>query len=133
MEIFEVSAKDGSRITEVLVPVTLLPGQRVLDLHTPAVGATVCSFTPIGGYSNTFEATVGVDLRQRDREVITQTIAMGGNLGVYADFGVVITHPITQAQPLLVSAFETSAESGGMVDLARVPISLYPAGSEQCP
>lgn len=133
LEVVEVSPKDGSRLTEVLVPLTLLPGQRVIDLNTPDVGATLCNPIVINGYSNTFEATLSVDLRQRDGEIVTQTIAMGGNLGVYADYQAIITEPITQAQALLVSAYEASAATGEPIDLARVPISLYPDGSEQCP
>jgi hypothetical protein len=133
VEVFEESAEDGSRITEILIPVILLPGQRTIDLTTPAVGADLCNIIGISGYSNTFEATVEVDLRERGGNVITQTIAMGGNLGVYADFSLALTHPVTQAQPLLLSAFESSAATGDPVDLARIPISLHPAESDSCP
>jgi hypothetical protein len=133
LEVFEASAQDGSYLTEVLVPLTLLPGQRVVDLNTPAVGATICNPIVIAGYSNTFEANVGIDLRQRNGDLITQTSTLGGNLGIYADFGIALTHPVTQPEPLLVSAYETSAATGDLVDLARVPIALYPDGSEQCP
>jgi hypothetical protein len=133
LEVFEESAEDGSRLTEVLVPLTLLPGQRVIDLNTPAVGASLCNPFVINGYSNTFEATLSVDLRQRSGELVTQTISMGGSLGIYQDFSVAISHPVTEAQAFLVSAYETSADTGEPLDLARVPISLYPAGSEQCP
>jgi hypothetical protein len=133
LEVFEESAEDGSRLTEVLVPLTLLPGQRVIDLNTPEVGATLCEPIIIAGYSNTFEATVGIDLRQRNGDLITQTFTTGGNLGIYSDFSIALTHPVTEPQPLLISAYETSAESGGLIDLARVPVALYPAESEQCP
>lgn len=131
--VFEESAQDGSRTTEISVTVTLLPGQRVVDLTLPPIGAELCNIIGISGYSNTFEATVNIDLRQRDGELITQTIAMGGNLGIYADFGLALTHPITQPQPLLVSAYESSAATGNPIDLARIPISLFPPESEQCP
>ena len=133
VEIFEESAEDGSRLTEILVPVILLPGQRVLDLHAPAVGSAVCNNITMSGYSSTFEATVGVDIRQRSGELITETFTMGGNLGIYTDFSIGLSVPITQPTALLVSAHETSAESGGLIDLARVPITLYPTDSEECP
>jgi hypothetical protein len=93
----------------------------------------VCNDIIVAGYSNTFEANVGVDLRQRNGNLITETFTMGGNLGIYKDFTIGISVPITQPTPLLVSAYETSAESGNPIDLARVPVSLYPPGSAQCP
>jgi hypothetical protein len=133
VEVFETSAKDGSIITETVVPVTLLPGQRTVDLNMPVVGATLCNVIGISGYSNTFEATVGVDLRQRNGDIITQSVAMGGNLGIYADFSLAFSLPITQAEPILVSAHDTSAATGDPVDVATVPVTLYPSGSEQCP
>lgn len=133
LEVFEVSAEDGSRLTETKVPLTLLPGQRVIDLHMPEIGSDLCNPIVLAGYSSTFEATVGVDLRLRGGELITETFTMGGSLGVYEDFSVALTHPITLPQALLVSAYETSAESGGLIDLARIPVSLYPPGSDVCP
>lgn len=33
VEVFEISAKDGSEINKVTIPVVLLPGQRVIDLN----------------------------------------------------------------------------------------------------
>ena len=133
VEIFEESAEDGSRLTEVIIPVTLLPGQRVIDLNSPEVGATVCNNIVINGYSNTFEANVSIDVRQRDGDLITETFTTGGNLGIYADFSTAVSVPVTQPVPLLISAYESSAEDGSPIDLARVPVALYPAGSAECP
>jgi hypothetical protein len=133
VEVFEESAKDGSRLTEILVPVTLLPGQRFVDLNFPEVGAALCNPVVLNGYSNTFEAHVSVDVRQRDTSLLTQTFTMGGNLGFYADFSVGLTVPITKPTPLLLSAFESSPKDGEPIDLARIPISLYPDGSALCP
>jgi hypothetical protein len=133
LEVFETSAADGSEIHKVTIPLLLLPGQRVIDVNTPAVGAEVCSPVIISGYSNTFEATLAVTLNARDGTVITQTSTMGGNLGVYADFTAILTHAITTPQPLLARAYEGAASGQGDIDDTRIPISLYPAGSSQCP
>lgn len=133
LEVFETSAADGSELHKVTVPLVLIPGQRFVDLNTPAVGARVCNPIVVSGYSNTFEAVVSVELRSRESTVITRTATTGGNLGIYADFFTSFTHPITTAQPLLVSAYEESPAGFGPVDDTAVPISLYPAGSSECP
>lgn len=133
LDIFEKSAKDGSEINKVQIPLILLPGQRVIDLNTPGVGGTVCHPLLVAGYSNTFEATLAVTLNQLDGTEITRTIAMGGNLGVYADFATTISHTVTAPSPVLVGAFEESAAGFGQVDYKRVPVAVYPAGTTACP
>jgi murein DD-endopeptidase MepM/ murein hydrolase activator NlpD len=133
LEVFEISAKDGSEIHKVTVPLVLLPGQRVLDLNRPEVGAAVCSPIFVNGYSNTFEASLLVDLRTRAGTLITQTVATGGNLGVYADFSATLRPDVAAPQPVLVSAFEAAASGAGDVDRTSIPLSLYPPGSSQCP
>lgn len=133
LEVFEVSAKDGSEINKVQIPVTLLPGQRVIDVDTPAVGAVVCNPIVVNGYSNTFEAALTVDLRQRNGTVMMQTSAMGGNLGIYRDFAATLNRTVSAPQPVLVSAYEAAASGAGLVDQTVIPVSLYPAGSGGCP
>jgi hypothetical protein len=133
LEVFETSAVNGSEINTVTIPMLLLPGQRVIDLNYPTVGASVCNPVILSGYSNTFEATLAVALSARDSTVLTQTIAMGGNLGFFADFSASLTHPITTAQPILAVAYEGAASGLGDIDRTQVPVSLYPAGSGPCP
>jgi murein DD-endopeptidase MepM/ murein hydrolase activator NlpD len=133
LEVFEISANDGSEIHKVTIPLRLLPGQRVVDVHAPTVGATVCAPVMVSGYSNTFEAFVSVDLSARNGTVITQTSAMGGNLGVYADFTTSIAHTVTTPQPVLAGAYEAAASGLGLVDQVRIPVALFPAGSSECP
>lgn len=133
LEIFETSAADGSEINKVTLPVFLLPGQPVVELDRPTVGATVCSPIPIEGYSNTFEATVGATLSLRDGTVVSQTTAMGGNLGIYAPFSTTISRTVASPQPLLVGAKEESPAGFGPVDYTRVPVTLYPPGTAVCP
>jgi hypothetical protein len=133
LEVFETSAADGSEIHKVTIPLLLLPGQRVIDVEAPAVGDEVCSPLIISGYSNTFEATLAVTLNARNGTVITQTSTMGGNLGIYADFTAIMDHVVTTPQPLLASAYEGAASGLGLIDETRIPVSLFPAGSSQCP
>jgi LysM repeat protein len=133
LELFESSAKDGSEINKVTTPLFLLPGQRVIDLNVPAVGATVCSPILVQGYSNTFEANVVTTLSQRNGTQLAQALTTGGNLGIYQDFSATLTHNAAAPQPLLVSAYDTDARGLGDLDRTVVPVSFYPAGSGGCP
>jgi hypothetical protein len=133
LDVFETSAKDGSEIHKVSIPLTLQPGQRVIDVNLPTVGATVCSPVVISGYSNTFEAVVDVALRQRNNSVIAQSSAQGGNLGIYANFTTSFPNPATAPQPRLVSAYAGDPAGRGLIDQTVIPITLYPAGKSPCP
>lgn len=133
LDVFESSAKDGSEIHKVTIPVVLLPGQRVIDLNTPAVGAQVCSPIYVTGYSNTFEAHVAVTLNRRDGTSLAQTSTFGGNLGIYADFSTLISYTVSAPQPVLVGAFEESPAGFGLVDYTRHPLVLHPANASVCP
>ena len=133
LEVFESSAKDGSEINKVTLPIVLLPGQRVIDLNTPSVGAQLCNPIDVHGYSNTFEANVAVTLQQRNGAALATVSTLGGNLGIYADFSTLISHTVTGPQPVLVGAFEESPAGFGLVDYTRHPVALYPAGSAVCP
>ena len=133
LEVFETSAKDGSEINKVTIPLVLLPGQRVIDLNQPTIGAQVCNPVLVSGYSNTFEAHVAVHLDRRDGTQLALATALGGNLGFYADFSTTISHTVTTPQPVLVGAFEESAAGFGKIDYTRVPIELHPDGSLICP
>ena len=122
LEVFETSAEDGREINKVTVPLQLLPGQRFVDLNTPTAGTVVCEPLIVSGYSNTFEANVVVDLRSRDGEVLTQTNAMGGNLGIYADFVATLDHSADASEALLVGAYEVSARDGTPIDETHIPV-----------
>ena len=133
LEVFETSAKDGSEINKVTRPVVLLPGQRVINLNQPTTGAKVCSPLLVNGYSNTFEANVVVTLKRRNGTELAQTTALGGNLGIYADFSTLITQTVVGSQPVLVGAYEGSPAGFGLIDQTLVPIELHPTGSSVCP
>ena len=132
LEVFEVSAKDGSEIHKVSIPLTLLPGQRVVDLNAPVAGAGACGSVYVSGYSNTFEANVLVTVSARSGEVLTSTSTLGGNLGVYRDFSTVLGYDPAEPMPVLVGVTEGSPAGFGYIDYTRVPVSLYPVRSG-CP
>lgn len=133
LEAFETSAKDGSRLHEVQIPVILLPGQRVVDLNRPTTGDDVCNPILVAGYSNTFEANVVTELQQRDGTGIAQEFALGGNFGIYADYFASLSHVVSAPQPLLVTAYESDGIGIGNIDMTRIPVTLHPAGSGPCP
>jgi hypothetical protein len=133
LEVYDTGAGDGSEFGAVAVPVQLLPGQRVIDLNSPAVGADVCSPIPVSGLSNTFEGVVDVNLSLRNGTEVTRTTAMGGNLGVYAPFSTTISYTVPSPRGVLVGAFEESAAGTGPIDYSRVPVTLHPAGTSTCP
>ena len=133
LEIFETSAKDGSEISQVTIPMTLLPGQRVIDINNLTPGKAVCAPIVVAGYSNTFEASLLVELSERSGAALSQTPATGGNLGVYAEFLTTLEADADAAQPLLVGAYEEAASGDGPVDRTRFPVTLYPVGSDECP
>ncbi|MBI1294315.1 LysM peptidoglycan-binding domain-containing protein [bacterium] len=128
LEVFEISAKDGSEIHKVTIPLVILPGQRSIDIDWPTVGANVCSPVSISGYSDTFEANVIVSLRQRDGTILVEDFAMGGTLNFYQWFNTSLSHTVSAPQAILVGA---EGEEAG--DATRIPVTLYPAGSAQCP
>jgi hypothetical protein len=132
LEVLETSGNADDELVEIRIPITILPGQRQIDLNTPAIGADVCESVGIAGYSNTFEANVVVDLRHRDGALITESFTAGGTFGIYKDFLTSLTHTVDEPQPILVSAYDVSADTGDWVDLARVPVSIHPAGSMHC-
>ena len=133
LEVFETSAKDGSEISQVAIPMTLLPGQRVIDINNLTPGKAVCAPIVVAGYSNTFEASLLVELRERSGAALSQTPATGGNLGVYAEFLTTLEADAATVQPLLVGAYEEAASGDGPVDRTRFPVTLYPVGSDECP
>ncbi|MEZ4661605.1 MAG: Gmad2 immunoglobulin-like domain-containing protein [Caldilineaceae bacterium] len=133
LEAFEISAQGGSEINKVSAAIIILPGQRALDLDFPAVGDTVCSPVIVAGYANTFEANLLAAMSQRDGTQLVQNTALGGNLGLYADFVTSLEYSTAAPQPILISASGADAIGLGPVDMTRVPVSIYPTGTTQCP
>ncbi len=133
LELFESSAEDGSEINKVTLPLTLLVGQRFIDVDVPAPGALVCEAVTITGYSTTFEATVAVEVDDRSGEVLYETFAAGGGNGIYNTFSKSLAVSADLPVPLLIGAREESARDGSAIDWTRIPFAVLPTGDARCP
>lgn len=134
LSVVDMDMAEGLVTEQVQIPLTLLPGQRLIDVTYPTVGGVVCGTLTATGYSNTHEANVVVELLSRDGAVLEQVSAMGGTLGIYRDFVAPLAYVVSDgAQPVLLAAYESDA-SGRFphVDKQVVPFTLYPEGSDAC-
>ncbi|RME85442.1 MAG: LysM peptidoglycan-binding domain-containing protein [Caldilineae bacterium] len=126
LEVFERSPADGSVDELVRVPLTLVPGQRFVDVNLPRVGADVCETITVEGYSETFEGVVVVVLQDRKGEAMELAIAMGGAGGFYEPFQATLAFAAEEPRALLVGAYEESPRDGRSIDFTRVPIGYRP-------
>ena len=133
LRVVEMDMGDGTILSESRVPITLLGGQRVIDITTPVVGQAVCDDIIVSGYSNTFEANVVVRLLTPDGSVQAEIPAMGGTLGVYRDFAATLPYPVDEPAALLVSAAEGDASGRfDSIDQTQIPVTVYPSGAPDC-
>jgi LysM repeat protein len=133
LKVFEIDARDGSRIDEVQIPITLLPGQRAIDIDRPAVGDDLCAAVFVTGYSNTFEATVILELWDAEGELLEQTFTAGGTLGVYRNFFAAFDTRVSEPTPIFVAVYEIDA-SGRFdhIDKSVIPATLFPESGAAC-
>ncbi|MCC6457588.1 MAG: fasciclin domain-containing protein [Caldilineaceae bacterium] len=133
LNVLEMDMADGSILSTLETPLTLLPGQRLIDVTSPAVGQAVCDPILVSGYSNTFEANVVLTLRDPSGQTLAQLPTLGGTLGTYRDFATPLPYTVSAATPLLLSVTETDA-SGllNTIDETVIPVTLYPAYSAAC-
>lgn len=132
LEVFEISAKDGSEINKVSIPITVAPGQRSIDVLQPEVGSKVCNPIPVAGYSFTFEASVNLVAEGRDGATLLEGNAMGGALD-YRDWGADLGPIDPPVRAVLVSVLDHSAKDGQAIDETRIPVTLLAVGSKGCP
>lgn len=130
LELYEQSGPDGVG-SLIAIPLTLLPGQRFIDLHRPTVGETICGAAAVSGYSLTFEANVTIQVDNRDNSPRQTNFTLGGGVA-YAPFNTQLPLAVTGPTPLLVGAYEISAADGELIDWTRVPVNVYSAGSQAC-
>ncbi|NUQ37217.1 MAG: LysM peptidoglycan-binding domain-containing protein [Caldilineales bacterium] len=131
LEVFEISARDGAEINKIETRITILPGQRTVDLLRPGVGDVVCGAIEVSGYSDTFEANVVITAWPRDVAISTETPTMGGSIGLYREFGESIPPfgPDSGFAPsapvaMFISAYEGGAIHGS-IDWTVLPITSY--------
>ena len=133
LEVFEISAEDGAEINKVSLPITLLVGQRFIDVDAPEPGQLVCEMVTIAGYASTFEATVAIEVDDRAGDVLFETFAMGGGNGLYDTFSKSLALSADLPVPLLIGAREESARDGSAIDWTRIPFGVLPVGDPRCP
>lgn len=129
LEISERSLDDGSPIEHVRLPISILPGQRYIDITSPGVGAILAGPVVVSGYSNTFEANVVVDLSYREGDFLIRQPTLGGSFGFYRDFQISFDLAPTTARAAFVCAYELDPGSGAAIDQTRLPITLLAANS----
>ena len=132
LELFQSAGEDDDLAVDLSIPLTLLPGQRAIDLIAPEVNATICGPINVAGYSLTFEGNVPVTLAERNGSQLSLVPATGGGTS-YRDWGLTLDSVVAETpRALLLSVHESSARDGSIIDMTRIPISLYPAGHPNC-
>src|SRR4051794_29646291 len=109
LSILEIDMAEGSILSVVDRQISLLPGQRVIDVNSPVVGQRVCDPIVVSGYSSTFEGNVILTLSEPDGNPLTQIPTMGGSMGSYRDFATELPYNVNDATPLLLSVAESDA------------------------
>ena len=132
LEVFEVSAKDGSPINVVRVPVmlagsTFAPDQGGIYVDAPTGGTTVSSPIIITGTANVFEANVSLRLLDEEGNELASTFATATcGTGCWGDFQATIEYSVDHRQQGTVEVYQASAEDGSPLDMVRIPVLLTP-------
>ena len=134
IQVFEVSAQDGSRINVVRIPVTLTPAggppvtaSEMIEVLTPAPDARVSSPVTVSGTADVFEATVSIRILDANNNVIadTFTTATCGS-GCRGDFAIKVPFSVGAEQRGVIQVFEVSAQDGSRINVVRIPVTLVP-------
>jgi hypothetical protein len=130
LELFEASAKDGSPIHVVQVPVTLTgstfqSGQGGVLVQTPEAGSVQFSPISVTGKANVFEATVSMRLVDDDGNELAATFATATcGTGCWGDFQAALAFSVDHDLPAWLEVYQSSAEDGSPLDLVRIPVTL---------
>ena len=114
---------DGKRLTrldiEDVTPQILV--------ETPLPGARSASPIRVTGTANTFEASLFVDVLDRDGNTLSHKLvtATSGS-GTRGTFDAEVGFDTADAQPGTLYAYESSAEDGRAIHEVRVPLTLLP-------
>ena len=132
LELFEASAKDGSPIHVVQVPLTLTgsmfqPDQGGVLVQTPEGGSVQFSPISVTGRANVFEATVSMRLVDVDGNELAATFATATcGTGCWGDFQAALAFSVGSDLPATLEVYQASAEDGSPLDLVRIPVTLSP-------
>ena len=114
---------DGKRLTrldiEDVTPAILV--------ESPLPGARVAGPLRVTGTANTFEATLQLEVLDRDGNTLTSTFATAtSGSGTRGTFDVQIGFDTAGEQPGTLYAYENSAEDGRHINEVRIPLTLLP-------
>lgn len=93
-----------------------------IRLTSPQPGATIISPVTISGDSNTFEGQVAVRVLDSRWRVIGEGMGIGGGLGVYAPFSVVVPFTPAHGEWGVVEAWWNRPRDGAEVDTVSVRV-----------
>ena len=95
----------------------------VILVETPLPGETVKSPITVRGTSNTFEATMRVEVRRGSRVLVAETVTASSGSGERGTYNATLDVDASPG-PLTLVAFEPSAENGQPLHSVTVPLTL---------
>jgi immunoglobulin-like protein involved in spore germination/sporulation and spore germination protein len=95
----------------------------VILVESPLAGETVTSPISVRGTSNTFEATMQVEIRRGSDVLVTETVTASSGSGERGTFEATLDVDASPG-PITLVAFEPSAEDGQPLHTVTVPLTL---------
>lgn len=128
IQVYEVSAMDGSRINTVRIPVTLVPDRvGAIEVISPQPNTAVTSPVTVSGTADVFEAVVSIRIIDEMNNVIAETSTMATcGSGCRGDYSEPVRFAVDREQVGRIVVFEYSAKDGSMIDVVRIPVTLVP-------
>jgi Immunoglobulin-like domain of bacterial spore germination len=95
----------------------------VILVESPLPGETVTSPILVRGTSNTFEATMRLEVRRRSELLTSETVTASSGSGQRGTFEASLDVNAAP-EPITLVAYEASAENGQPLHTVRVPLTL---------
>ena len=95
----------------------------VILVESPLAGETVTSPIAVRGTSNTFEATMRVEVRRGSAVLVGETVTASSGSGERGTFSATLDVDASPG-PITLLAFEPSAENGQPLHMVRIPLTL---------
>jgi len=134
VEIYEASAKDGSALHKVKVPVTLSKSgpdcgcgdlEKPIWIVTPHDGDTISNPVTISGHADVFEAALVLRILDEDGKVLIEVpVQATCGTGCVGDFSATLRYQVDHDQPGKIWAFDYSAKDGSIENLEVVSVTL---------
>ena len=92
-------------------------------VESPLPGETVSSPITVRGTSNTFEATMRVEIRRDGKVLVAETVTASSGSGERGTYEATLDAGATPG-PITLVAFEPSAENGQPIHQVEIPLTL---------